>query len=642
MANEVVRYIGARYVPIYVGNWDSTISYEPLSIVTDNVGNSYTSRKTVPAGTMLSNEEYWAQTGVFNAQLADIKDDVEKIEERISVSYSQFGAVLDGITDDSVAVLAAHQYANANGLKVEQHSGRLLLNFTVDVFTDCDFSGMTFVMTDSTPDICYNIPHDGEGSGTLAFTLSRTSENYPTDLYGKFCVPYLASSSTSLGVRGQGTPLEYYHRQPLAVDKLGYRLTALYFLNETQGAFELRGLSDLNERGICFCGGTVENSMTLYKGWKCFVRVNRNNSIVERVVLKPVSTPVSGSTTADKGAIRIHQCCHATVRNITGLNHAFDAVTSDPYVLAIYESWDVSIYDCSISSGWGVMVSYFVDTINFHNNCMNRFDNHYGLFGEVAVRDSYLTAGPNRINLGYGEGVVSISGIALNPSVDSNTLIMHRGDFPITYEGTLIVDGIQGRIPSSLNSLLGFESYGGESTANSNRTRVREDIFVSNCETRRFSTGNGITGHSVEFFINNCMIFTVLNITAVNYTITKICVGNCDINDITISGAVKEFYVNGGRIYGANITFNTTHTSSIVHAVLSGVTIGATNGAYSFTGGSIALYLTGLIIQTGCTITGGGTVWITGSCARQSTSIVYGTNIRQAGNTENITYTQAA
>lgn len=66
------QYIGARYVPKFATptQWDKTQSYEALTIVT-NLGNSYTSKKPVPPNVELSNEEYWAMTGNYNAQLEE-------------------------------------------------------------------------------------------------------------------------------------------------------------------------------------------------------------------------------------------------------------------------------------------------------------------------------------------------------------------------------------------------------------------------------------------------------------------------------------------------------------------------------------------------------------------------------------------
>ena len=65
---SVREYIGARYVPLFADpiEWDITKSYEPLTIVY-NQGNSYTSRQAVPSGIAITNENFWALTGNYNA-----------------------------------------------------------------------------------------------------------------------------------------------------------------------------------------------------------------------------------------------------------------------------------------------------------------------------------------------------------------------------------------------------------------------------------------------------------------------------------------------------------------------------------------------------------------------------------------------
>lgn len=79
MANNV--YIGNRYVPVFADpvEWDSLRAYENLTIVTYQ-GTSYTSRKNVPAGTALSNSEYWVPTGNYNAQVELYRQEVEELD----------------------------------------------------------------------------------------------------------------------------------------------------------------------------------------------------------------------------------------------------------------------------------------------------------------------------------------------------------------------------------------------------------------------------------------------------------------------------------------------------------------------------------------------------------------------------------
>ena len=77
MANN--RYIGARYVPIFAGAWDNTQEYEPLTIVSYQ-GDSYTSRGYVPTGIAITNTQYWAKTGDFNQQVANLQSRVQELE----------------------------------------------------------------------------------------------------------------------------------------------------------------------------------------------------------------------------------------------------------------------------------------------------------------------------------------------------------------------------------------------------------------------------------------------------------------------------------------------------------------------------------------------------------------------------------
>lgn len=77
------QYIGARYVPILCGEYDVTRSYEALSIVLYNYG-SYTSKKPVPAGVLPTDGDYWAFTGNYNAQLAQLQADLNALDNKVS------------------------------------------------------------------------------------------------------------------------------------------------------------------------------------------------------------------------------------------------------------------------------------------------------------------------------------------------------------------------------------------------------------------------------------------------------------------------------------------------------------------------------------------------------------------------------
>lgn len=66
----MAKYVGKRIVPKHCGVWNRTKAYEMLCIVYDQAsGDSYISRKEVPAGTQLSNPDYWALCSDFSEQM---------------------------------------------------------------------------------------------------------------------------------------------------------------------------------------------------------------------------------------------------------------------------------------------------------------------------------------------------------------------------------------------------------------------------------------------------------------------------------------------------------------------------------------------------------------------------------------------
>lgn len=78
----VRQYVGARYVPQIMGDWNDQTVYEPLSIVHYNFA-SYTSKKAVPAGVKPTNDEYWALTSQDSAQVEAYRQEVENIAKNV-------------------------------------------------------------------------------------------------------------------------------------------------------------------------------------------------------------------------------------------------------------------------------------------------------------------------------------------------------------------------------------------------------------------------------------------------------------------------------------------------------------------------------------------------------------------------------
>src|SRR5699024_4317391 len=72
------RYVGHRYVPKIFGEWDKQNEYEGLSIVTHQ-GASYTSKKRVPVGIDILNDEFWVVTGNYDAQIEYYREETRRV-----------------------------------------------------------------------------------------------------------------------------------------------------------------------------------------------------------------------------------------------------------------------------------------------------------------------------------------------------------------------------------------------------------------------------------------------------------------------------------------------------------------------------------------------------------------------------------
>ena len=73
------QYIGARYVPRFMGTYDATQVYEALDVVDNGLGTSYIAKIPTPANIPLTNTTYWAVYGATSGAIINLQNQIDTI-----------------------------------------------------------------------------------------------------------------------------------------------------------------------------------------------------------------------------------------------------------------------------------------------------------------------------------------------------------------------------------------------------------------------------------------------------------------------------------------------------------------------------------------------------------------------------------
>ena len=155
------EFLGKRVIPRHEGDWEKARSYEPLMIVLDpETGDGYISRYDVPAGTLLTNEHYWARCSHFNAQMhrleTDVAEDVEgmhtdlantksAMSEELSQTHQKMAEELSETENRmgekvTAATSAMKDTQNSMDAAVAQMNKRLDANVTASTDSKADYA----------------------------------------------------------------------------------------------------------------------------------------------------------------------------------------------------------------------------------------------------------------------------------------------------------------------------------------------------------------------------------------------------------------------------------------------------------------------------------------------------------------------
>ena len=109
------QYIGARYVPRFLGNYSITTIYDALDVVDDGLGTSYIAKKTVPAGTPLTDREFWALYGSSSGAIINLQNQIDTLDGEVDVIKNKIADPVVMMISDSYCV-----YTDSAGKRINE------------------------------------------------------------------------------------------------------------------------------------------------------------------------------------------------------------------------------------------------------------------------------------------------------------------------------------------------------------------------------------------------------------------------------------------------------------------------------------------------------------------------------------------
>ncbi|EJR32657.1 MULTISPECIES: BppU family phage baseplate upper protein [Bacillus cereus group] len=368
---------------------------------------------------------------------------IEVLNDKIGklfVTYSDFGAKLDGVTDDTKAIKDAHSYANSKGIPVVQRESKFVLNGQINVMTDTDLTGSVVktswlhdVYEYSRTNILYNIV----GADLINITSSVNQAEFSK---GALEIPSLAkvesscvvieSTATDFMRNDGGNIATVYKSEANMIMKndtgtLVYPLTKDY-TSATGFKVSIRAL----ENNLTFKAPTLE---LINAGISSFIKTSRNNITIEGGLVREVSN-LTDYKAPMYSFVRGEKCCNISISNVIAPVVGRQNKTGEyglGYFLIFDRACGMYIDKAEQQSGWSSVNGNYMRDIRVKNSKLIYVGGHANIY-DLFVRDTYVSS---KISA-HGGGLMEVTnctivGSRTSPAVET------RLDYAGEWDGTI-------------------------------------------------------------------------------------------------------------------------------------------------------------------------------------------------------------
>jgi len=387
------------------------------------------------------------------------------------LTYEQFGAKGDGVSDDFPAIIATHAAANEKGLAVKAAAGKTYYigntTGTAVIRTDVDFGTARFIIDDSQVS-----PEDREH---YIFRVESSVEPFPIDGIGS-----LKRDQTNIGTSLPGRCLvEVVNDHHKVYIRLGANQNSgvsqqEFFIADADGNIEPSSalIWDYDEITRIIAHPIDDNLLTIkggifttianqapskYTYYGRGIAVERSNVRIEGLSHYiegelDHGAPYDGFLALDTAAdIVVSDCLLTAHKTYKTIGSAGVPVSMGTYDISAHGCVNVKWENCCQTTDindthyWGIFVSNFCKSLSLERCVFSRFDAHQGVRNVTLTHCEFGHTGVNVV----GYGTLRLD----NCTVHRKSLVALRDDYGSSWEGELIARNCKLIVPEGAKSV---------------------------------------------------------------------------------------------------------------------------------------------------------------------------------------------
>ena len=378
----------------------------------------------------------------------------------LKLTYSSYGAVGDGVTDDFYAIKAAHAYANDNGLTIYADDGKTYYlgqhNESIVIKTDTVWNGATFIIDDRsiaasdavrTRNVFYLPPDNSSYSVKINGGLKAGQANVGVT-FNTPVLLYIANSNVKQYIRyGANANSGADQQELILVDEYGNvdPSTPIMWDYSTVTSAVAYPVGD---RPITITGGTfITRANAAPREYTYSARnisIKRSNVTVDGITHYITDEGETGAPYS--GFLIISYCNNTVVQNAVLTGHKVYKLSSNvnnsmgTYDISLNSANAVTFKNCTQTNSitdttyWGIMGSNYCKNLTYDGCIFSRFDAHQGTYNATIINSEI---GHQKLSV-IGKGTLYIE----NTVFHSDTVVALRTDYGSTWDGEIIFKNI--------------------------------------------------------------------------------------------------------------------------------------------------------------------------------------------------------